>query len=198
MNNMGYGAITNRDAAVLEAVLKDIGCRHDKSGTMVPFDVLEIGTHMGGTARGIKDWCEVNGYALRYIGIESGAICTPTVPFDGATLVVGDSINCDYQIQGLFDLVYVDGCHDGLHVVFETISYGKKVRRNGFMLFHDTAPHIQQTMREAAGPDTPFFYNSVNAAHEFMGFPTKEWVLWKEDYDPDAKVGGMRAYRKVG
>lgn len=191
MNNMGYGAITNTDAEVLEAAL----------GALLPLeqiDVLEIGTHRGGTARGIKAWCESHKRKLSYTGIENGAICLAEKPFVEAQMIFGDSIMVSHLAPPDVDLVFVDGNHDGNHVILETLLYGAKVRQGGFMLFHDTAPHIQQTMPEAEGPaGVPWFCNSVNAAHALMGFPTKEWKLHKSAYDPSRNLGGMTAYQKL-
>jgi hypothetical protein len=72
------------------------------------------------------------------------------------------------------------------------------VRAGGFLIYHDTAPHIQQTMREATGPDHPLFYNSVNAA--LLALRLREdnrWRLFKEGFDAESKIGGMTVFQKL-
>ena len=189
---MNYGAMTQTDANVLEAVLEAVVDPHRKR-----LSFLEIGVFKGGTARGVRDWCSTRGVELHYVGVEAGAICQPEAPFDGARLVVGDSIEVWKDIDDMFDCAFIDGNHGGNHVILDTLHYGAKVKVGGIMLFHDTAPQIQNDMREASGPDHPWWYNSVVDAHKLMRFPSSNWELFKSDYEAGSRIGGMTAYRKL-
>jgi Methyltransferase domain len=189
---MNYGAMTKTDADVLEAVLEAVADRHRKT-----LSFLEVGVHTGGTARGVQDWCMGHGFQLHYVGVESGAICTPTVPFEGARLVVGDSIVVWKDIDCMFDCAFIDGDHGGNHVILDTLHYGAKVKVGGIMVFHDTAPEIQHDMREAEGPDHPWWYNSVLDAHKLLRFPSNNWELFETAYEKGSRIGGMTAYRKL-
>lgn len=189
---MNYGAMTQTDAGVLEAVLDAVVDRHRRK-----LSFLEIGVFAGGTARGVLEWCKTRGYELHYVGVEAGAICKPEVPFEGARLVVGDSIIVWKDIDDMFDCAFIDGDHGGNHVILDTLHYGAKVKVGGMLLFHDTAPEIQHDMREAEGPDHPWWYNSVLDAHRLMKFPFPNWELFKADYEKGSRIGGMQAYRKI-
>lgn len=179
------------DAEVMETVLTMF-----RTQDVLRF--LEVGTHRGGTARAVNEWCKAKGVTLEYWGIDNGLLGTAEAPFEGAKFIEGDSAEVFYETPHCLDIAFIDGDHGGNAVILDTIHYGKRVRIGGVMLFHDTAPHIQQTMREGHGPDIPWFYNSVLAAHAVMGFPTPNWKLIFDAHDPAAKIGGMQAYLKLG
>lgn len=159
--------------------------------------MVEIGTHRGGTARAIKDWCQGAGMLLEYWGVDNGALGVAEPPFPDAKFIQGDSAQVFFEVPFNLDIAFIDGDHGGNAVILDTLHYGKRVRIGGVLLFHDTAPHIQQTMREAQGPDHPWWYNSVLAAHGVMGFPTANWKLLYDMHDPAAKIGGMQAYLRL-
>lgn len=193
---MPYTSQTKIDAEIIERVLAAASSGH------VGIMVLEVGTYQGDTSREIKRWCDEHGKELEFWGVEAGwhpdlagKSKIPTA-FPGANMVFGDSAEVFHRIPFGFDVVLIDGCHCINHVILDTIHYGDRVVPGGFMMFHDTAPHIQQTMRDPHGPDIPEFYNSVNLAHSKMGFPSYNWELFAEGFDKDAKWGGIKVYRK--
>jgi hypothetical protein len=158
---------------------------------------LEVGTFGGDTANGILDWCNKNSVALDYCGIDSRAQIHSDNPIPGSNFIVGDSAEVFHLVPNGLDVVLVDACHCINHVILDTLHYGARVRPGGFLLFHDTSREVQQTMKDPHGPDIPEFHNSVNAAHKLMGFPTQEWKLWHDVYEPGAPWGGMRMYQKA-
>lgn len=186
MSEVQYGAMTPTDMDVLEMAL------HDQRGEVISF--LEIGFHEGNTARGVKEWCRLRGIKLRYVGVDSGAICTPKPPFEGATVVVGDSAEVFHLVGGLFNVVLIDGCHCFNHVILDFIHYSPMVENSGCLLFHDTSPEIQQTMRDPHGPAIPKFHNSVNKALEWLDMSKRDWILDIDRYESNSKIGGMRVY----
>jgi len=194
---MPYTSQTKVDAAIIEQILSEA----TKNKDSIAF--LEVGTFYGDTSREIKRWCDEHGKKLEFWGIDAGWHPNfqpggkPPVPFDGANMVYGDSAEVFFQIPDGLDVVLIDGCHCVNHVILDTIHYGARVKNGGFMMFHDTADHIQQTMRDPHGPDRPFFYNSVNLAHRMMGFPYINWSGRIKDCDPSAPWGGITAYQKI-
>lgn len=187
---MSYGAITKADAILLEDTMTFF-----KGRTM---RLLEIGVHSGSTARGIRDFCAANEIALEYWGIDNGVLHRNIEPpFDGAKLVVGDSAEVFYLVPDILDVVIIDGAHSRNHVILDTYNYSTKVAIGGFVLFHDTAPEIQHTMREAYGPDIPQFYNCVNEALVLMGWPWCGWSLYQYSCEHGQKFGGFRSYIKI-
>lgn len=187
------GSQNPEDVEILESVLKLY------AGQSCRF--VEIGVLTGQTARGIKQFCDQNGVALEYWGIDPvspEAHGKPREPFPGAHFIQGDSIESFHLLPKLgFDVVLVDGCHCLNHVILDTYHYeGRVFKDGGWMLFHDTNPAIQQTMKDPHGPNIPQFYNSVRAAHEMIAFPFWPWKLRMETpANPLRKWGGMTAYQ---
>ena len=188
---MSYGALNSADIRVLEKVLA-AAC----SAPPQPVRVLEIGVHSGSTARGMKEFIEARGFAIEYCGVDNGVLTEIKQPFPGAEIVLGDSAEVFHLVPGGFDVLIVDGAHSRNHVILDTYNYSPKVRPGGFILFHDTSPEIQQTMREAYGPDIPEFYNSVNDALAMIRFPWRGWSFFASEYEPGHKYGGMTAFRR--
>lgn len=193
---MPYTSQTKIDAQIIEQVLTAA------SNNLDNIAVLEVGTYTGDTSREIRRWCSEHGKKLEFWGIEACwhpdliAQANRPITFPGAKMVWGDSAEVYHHIPFGLDVVLIDGCHCINHVILDTIHYGTRVKLGGFMMFHDTAPHIQKTMRDPHGPDIHDFYNSVNAAHIQMGFPFSNWELFNEAFDPNAAWGGIRAYRR--
>lgn len=183
-----YGALTYIDVEVLEEVLAHY------HGRTLRF--LEVGVHTGTTARGIDQYCRTNKIALEYWGLDNGAQWDGQLPFAGAHMVKGDSAESAHLIPDFLDVALVDGCHCFNHAILDTVLYGEKVVAGGFLLHHDIAPHIQQSMRDPHGPDTPRFHNSVNEALEAIRWPWPPWVLHRYTYDGNSPWGGMMSHRK--
>lgn len=185
---MTYGAINSADIKVLEGVLAHYHGRNLR--------LLEIGLHTGQTARGIRDYCAEHAIALEYWGLDNGVQNDGQPPFEGAKMVVGDSAESAHLLPDAFDVVLVDGCHCFNHAILDTVLYGEKVVPGGFILHHDIAPHIQQTMRDPHGPDTPRFRNSVVEALEAIHFPWSPWSVHSFGWEENLNFGGMIAHRR--
>lgn len=193
---MSYTSQTKVDAEIIESVLAVATADND----FIRF--LEIGTYRGDTSREIKRWCDEHGKKLEFWGIDaalhpdftSGDPVKPPIPFEGANMIYGDSAEVFHLIPKGLDVALIDGCHCINHVILDTIHCDFWMNKGGFMIFHDTAPHIQQTMRDPHGPDILDFYNSVNLAHIMMRFPFSDWKLFREGFDPNGKWGGIKVY----
>jgi hypothetical protein len=188
INTMNYGSMTRTDMDVMDEVLTQFSNR--------PVMFLEVGFNEGNTSRGILAKCREQNTILNYWGIDSGAICNPKLPFPEAKIIIGDSAEVFHLAPCDFDVVFIDGCHCMNHVIMDTVHYGSKVKSGGYLMFHDTSPELQHTMRQTHGPDIPEFYSSVITAHKAMHFPFPGWTLVYDKYEPGAKIGGMRVFRK--
>lgn len=186
---MQYGALNSDDVIVLERVLFCFTARRLR--------FLEIGVYDGQTARGIRDYCSENGISLEYCGLDNGNQNDGTLPFEGARMIKGDSAESFHLVPAQFDVVLSDGCHCVNHVILETIHYGNKVVSGGFMLFHDTSPRIQHTMKDPHGPNIPEFHNSVNLAHALLRFPFPPWKETDRRWNDASPWGGMAAFQKI-
>lgn len=193
--NPVYTSQTPEDVKVLEWVL------WQSSMGRTILKVLEVGTFLGDTSNEIKKYCDRHEIALEFWGIDSGSHPDfhgqkPPLPFEGANMVIGDSAEVFHLVPDGFDVVLLDGCHCVNHVILDTIHYSRKVRSGGFLLFHDTSPEIQHTMKDPHGPDIPEFHNSVLLAIQMMRWPQQGWWLRQDRFQKGAPWGGMRAYQK--
>lgn len=195
----GYGAIVNEDVSVLERCLTAaLGDAYVVLGERPrPLRVLEIGMHDGGTAQGIERWCRIHAIDLDYIGIDpdDGKSRPRYVPENGR-VVIGDSAEVFSEIPGGLDLIWCDGCHCINHVALDTLHYERKVRRGGFMLFHDVNPVGQGKEHQYHGPEYKEFGLAIDMAHKLIGWPHDGWELFAEAWPTDRHNCGTRAYRK--
>lgn len=194
---MPYTSQTATDIEIIEEVLAKA------TAAQQHIRFLEVGTYRGDTSCEIQRWCCEHKKKLEFWGIDAGKhpefnyLNQPPIPFIEANMVYGDSAEVFRRIPYELDVALIDGCHCVNHVILDTIHYGDRIKVGGFMMFHDTAWHVQQTMRDPHGPDIPEFYNSVLRAHTLMRFPFKNWELFAEGFDKDAKWGGITCYQKI-
>lgn len=186
------GSQNPEDVEVLVSVL------HAYRGTKCRF--LETGVLTGQTARGVRAICDEFKIDLEYYGIDVLSPEThnkPREPFPGATFIQGDSAECAHLVPKNLDVALLDSCHCLNHVILETHLYGSKIVDRGFLVYHDTNPDTEQTMRDPHGPDTKEFHNSVIAAWKMMNFPFPPWEFYNKNLPvPGRKFGGMTAFRK--
>lgn len=188
-----FGGLTNIDADVIEKAVQ-LAASIDSDREII---VVEIGTFNGETAKGIKACIEALGKVIQYWGVDNGTLSSLDPPFDGANMIRGDSAEVFDSVPSNIHFLFIDGCHCGNHVILDTIHYGARVRPNGVMAFHDTGEHCQQTMKDPHGPCIPWFSNSVNSAHNKMGFPNPGWKKVFEGFDRERSIGGTTAYQRV-
>lgn len=185
---MIFGSQTDVDVAT---IFKTIDSAHRAK----ELRFLEVGVFGGDTARGVKEWCDEREIRLEYWGIDNAAQGANIPPFPEAHYVLGDSAEVFHLIPDGFDAVLIDGCHCVNHVILDTIHYGRRVRPGGYLLFHDTSPEIQQTMKDPHGPKIPEFHNSVLLAHRLMYWPHLGWREVFNDYKRGAPWGGITVYQ---
>jgi len=191
---MSYGYITAVDAGVLEAVLQTFKGR--------PVRFVELGTYQGGTAVGVRDFCAAQNSPLEYWAVDASAYCGPG-PFPGCHYIIGKTDEVSDRVPNECDMILVDACHCLTHVVLDAVNYGSKVKPGGYMLFHDTAPDVQDVQTNTwVHQDKPVYRTNVLEAFKFLGWPNARWELFKQDYDPTAllggrRYGGMAAFRKT-
>ena len=183
-----YGMMFEEDCDVIDAALD----------ALLPRPVIricEIGTYNGATARGMKKFLESRDTRIQYWGMDPSFLVPLEKPFPEAVIFRGKSEELFHLIPSELDLVFVDGNHSRNGVILDIYNYFNKVRKGGFMLFHDTNPVAQGGGYEYTGPHIPQFGIAVIEAMKLIGWPWKPWYLWMEKYPLDHHQNGMQAYR---
>ena len=96
--------------------------------------ICEIGLARGETAAGIH---ELLGGRCTYYGVDKLVLDDARANMPWATRIWElDSILAHPEVPGL-DLLIIDGCHCESHVLLDFLHYGPKLRRGGYVFFHD-------------------------------------------------------------
>ena len=77
------------------------------------------------------------------------------VSFDNTTITKGFSQN-DQVIQiatqyELYDIIYIDGCHDYENVVFDITTYSKMLKEGGYLILDDASSLLEGAYGEFLG-----------------------------------------------
>ena len=107
---MGYGLITGKDTAFLDALLGGFATSTVK--------ICEIGICHGTTAQGIKAKLAEAHQTVEYYGIDSQKDRPIESPFPEAMIFLGESSELYNNVPDGLDLLFIDGCHCANHVIF--------------------------------------------------------------------------------
>lgn len=168
MNDIIYGLISKVDSGAIEKCFDAI---YEKNNNE-PIRYLEIGLYNGRTANGVKQYFLSKGYPYEIIGIESFLIGEQMVFFpEDAKLITGSSIEIYNRIpDNSQDFILVDGNHSFPFVVADFFCYKDKIKKGGFICFHDASPQTQW----------------------------KGWQHVGDKDDPDMTIAVMKALEKIG
>ncbi len=195
-----YGLLSATDIGLIERGLRLAHERFPEG----PLHILEIGTHAGQTARGIRDMvCDELGRAIVYYGVDSQRDLPSQAPFPGAKLVVGESTEVFVELPDTgFHFGLIDGCHCVVHAASDFVNYGAKIGPGGILAFHDMNPAAQGKPGDyqGHGPAHPFFGTSVREALRRVGLLDPErrsdWKLIAQEWDHQ-NWGGVGLFERV-
>lgn len=168
MSNIQYGLISRVDSDAIERCFDDIHLLAPSE----PIKFTEIGLYNGRTANGVKEYFVSKGYAYEITGIESFILGEKMVffPEDGK-LINGSSIEIYNRIpDNSQDFILVDGNHSFPYVVADFYCYKDKLKKGGYICFHDASPQTQW----------------------------KGWQHVGDKDDPDMTIAVMKALEKIG
>lgn len=139
MSEIKYGLISKVDAGVLERTI-DLMCERFKDDAVF---ITEIGLYNCETSRGIIQYMRSKGRIPFYTGIDNEKDKPIESPYT-IKFIKGNSNEVYNQIEDESQhLIFVDGCHCFAHVVSDFFCYAPKVKKGGFIAFHDTGRHIK-------------------------------------------------------
>lgn len=130
----GYGFITKKEAALIDATLADIQYQF----AIIRF--LEIGVFGGGTLYGVINRADELQCPIITEGVDFAA-WKPSLAPPQYVFHEGDSMDQWRNVLGPVNFLFVDGCHCINHAMCDFLNYSPFVDVGGYCLFHDTAPN---------------------------------------------------------
>lgn len=210
MSEIKYGLISKVDASVIERTLDLIFDQIEHDTTYV----TEIGLYSGDTGNGIREYAKAKAITVHLTGIDNFKDQQPilrTNRYDD--LLQGNSNEVYNQLEDESQhLIFVDGCHCFAHVVSDFFCYAPKVKKGGFIAFHDTGRHIKPFKDFQHGDkENPGAYISVREALEAIGLGVKvidaktlqvfylnpRWQLIFDEADPNDEAGGITVFKRL-
>lgn len=209
-----YGLISSIDAGVIEKTL-DLICEKFTEGVI---NVLEVGVYAGDTGMGITNYlCRKNRdcFLTGVDNMRDGE----KIRTNYDKLIIGNSNEVYNQIEPESqDFVFIDGCHTYPMVISDFYCYSPKVKKGGFILFHDTGVHINplhgyQGVGDPNDPD--MCLGGVRKALNYIGLFKQwgggsmgggDWVdhtgtmgfeLRFDESDKNDEAGGVCCYQKI-
>lgn len=209
-----YGLISETDARTLEKTI-DLIC---SCKTGFGITITEIGVYSGGTAKGLRDYCYEKHKALAIItGIDNQKIGQEIIHKNTYNeLIIGESNEVYNKIKNESqDLVFIDGLHTFAGVISDFFCYAPKVKKGGFLAFHDTGKYIDplhgwQGVGDKNDPD--FCLGGVRKAlkaigllggieitdnYKFFRGRIAEWELIFDEADEADLAGGICVFKKI-
>ncbi len=198
-----YGLISRVDSDCLEKVFDLIRAAFPGE----PIAYTEIGLYNGRTASGVKEYLLSKGYPYKITGIESFILGEKMVffPEDG-TLINGSSIEVYNQIpDNSQHVVLVDGNHSFPYVVADYFCYKDKIKKGGYICFHDASPQTQwKGWQHVGDPNDPDMTIAVMKALERMGLVgennIREHLGFERifhEWEVENEGGGIIAFKKM-
>lgn len=192
-----YGLISDTDARTLEKTL-DLVIKKFKTYV----HITEIGLYNCETSKGIYKYLDDKGVIFEYTGIDNEKDKPVDTPY-WMESIVGDSNEVYHQLDDESQhLIFIDGCHCFAHVVSDFFCYAPKVKKGGFIAFHDTGKHIKPFKDFQHGDkENPDAYISVRKALLAIGMflPVSNFGfnLIFDEADETNEAGGICVFKKL-
>lgn len=210
MSEIKYGLISKVDAAVIEKTIDLIIADFPNQ----PIRVLELGIYSGETGKGIKEYIQSKNRECFLTGIDNNADGEPIrfAPYYDK-LIGKNSTEAAYLLEDNSQhFIFVDGNHSFAAVIADFFCFAPKVKYDGFLAFHDTAPHIAPftDYQKTGSKDDPDQYIAVRKALKTIGVIERsciafegdglfidEWDLIFDEADTENEAGGICCFKKL-
>lgn len=194
-----YGLITGRDAQTLTETL-DMVCHTFPQGVIM---TTELGVRDGRTSMGIHDYLTSKERINFHVGIDNNHDLQTQPPFPGCHLIIGNSMEVYNQLSdGSQHLIFIDANHSYPLTLVDFLVYSDKVKRFGYIAFHDCGPQIPE-MKDWQGLGSKLdkdMYISCRKAVKKLGLLDNKypgWTLEKDISDPAFDTGGIIVVQKM-
>jgi len=192
-----YGLISKVDSGVLEKTI-DLICEEFTSGLI---NVTEVGCYGGDTGKGLCEYIKSKGRDCWITGIDNNKD-GETIRFSYDKMICGNSNEVYNQLEDESQhLIVQDANHSYPNVVQDFFCYMRKVKRGGYMWWHDVAPHAQGNDWQRMGDknDKDMFISVRKALTDIGLFDNKfeGWEFVMEDADLNDAGGGCAVFRRI-
>jgi len=205
--NIQFGLISRIDAIYLMRTIDLIA----KDFPNEAMNITEIGLFNGDTGKGIREYCMMKKYSLVLTGIDNEKDKTVSHLSHYFNLIIGNSTEVYNQLEDNSQhLIFIDGLHSFVGVVNDVCCYGQKVKKGGYLILHDAAPHAQgKDFQRVGNEEDKDNYISVLKALEVLGmygvfapqiYPTSPHGKWEKtfhEWDSEDACGGMIVFKKL-
>lgn len=199
-----YGLISETDARTLEKTI-DLICDEFKTGGI---HICEVGIYGGDTGKGLTEYVIKSKKRPTFItGIDNnkdGEI----LRFGYSNLIVGNSNEVYNKLEGNSQhLILIDALHTFPAVIADFFCYAPKIKKGGYLSFHDTGKHIKpMTGYQGVGSkeDADMYISVRKALYELqlMGdsYVSKQFMGWElifDEADETNPMGGICVFKKL-
>lgn len=165
---------------------------------------LEVGVFTGDTARGVARRCKEIGMPCTAAGVDFVQYDPNPKPDCPYTYYAGDSMEQFVNVQGRYNLCFIDGCHCVVHASQDFLNYSPFVDVGGYCLLHDTALPTDKYDQEPWPQDHSYAGKAnsklgVREALKKVGIlqgHRKDWQFVKE-LESNTGLMGMCLFRKI-
>lgn len=192
-----YGLLSVSDVPFLEKWVKRIA---EEFGHV---NMIEIGVANGATLYGLYEFCEREGIAFKWTGIDLPGVGPSVLPPD-CEFIGGRSEEVYMRVTHECNLLFIDGDHSSNGVVLDFANYHERVQLKGYVIAHDTNPSpnwvglAHSDSYQGHGPRHEDFGIGVRVALRRLGLlPMKriDWAFAGEQKEGD--VQGMCVFRRT-
>lgn len=190
---MEYGMMTHTDYRTMDKTLALVLETFPLNSIHNNITTIEIGVNSGRTSRGIRDFFKEKNISHYHIGIDNQRDFKMEAPFPECRFIVGDSLKVHDQLHDeCAHFLLIDGNHNYFYTIADFLHYAPKVKRGGYIAFHDCGPHIPKFQDyQGVGPtDDEDMYIQCRKAVRVMGLLDNRLDGYKLIFD-EAETGGL-------
>lgn len=197
---MRRGLISVIDAEVIEKTLKLVLQDFPDDNEIY---TTEVGICDGDTSGGIHEFLLENGKINYHNAIDSNRDKIVKNPFPECNLIIGDSIQCSFQIKDDSQhFLFLDANHSLFYTVSDFLLYRNKVKIGGYFGFHDTSRYTKSftDYQHIGSRENPYNYICCREAVELLGLLSNRFPGWKlmfDEADPTDTAGGVSIFKRV-
>lgn len=193
-----YGLISDTDWNTIKKCLDLI--IFDGANFLLTF---EVGVNAGDTSRALRDYIQSKGKQNRHYAIDNQQDFKMESPYPQCEFIIGDSVEMSHELtNNVFNFGFIDANHSFHRVIADFVAYSPKIKKGGFLLFHDTNPNIKsfKDYQQVGNKEDARMYIQVRPALKAIGlfdnaFP--EWELVWDEFDKNNDASGICIFKKV-